>query len=193
LSGSLGHERDQRAKTHRHLAPAAELGDDVTVTDGASSLPEVRRLLATLVASKPSGRIAEIGTAFGDASRAMAAMLGAEATFVSVELDPDRHAQAREAVAGLRVELVQGRWEDVLPNRGQFDLIFFDGGMSEAGLQAAIAMLAPGGILIKDDMTPGRAVEGDPVREALLRDDRLVGVEILTTPEAAAIVAVRRS
>jgi hypothetical protein len=45
---------------------------------------------------------------------------------------------------------------------------------------------------VKDDLTPGRATEGDPVREALLRDDRLVSVELLTTPEAAAILAVRR-
>lgn len=54
-----------------------------------------------------------------------------------------------------------------------------------------VSLLAPGGILVKDDLTPGMA--GDPVREALLGDDRLAGVEILTTPTMAAIVAVRRS
>jgi hypothetical protein len=52
---------------------------------------------------------------------------------------------------------------------------------------------APGGILVKDDLTPGRRIEDDPVREAFLRDERLVGVELLTTPETAAIVAVRRA
>ena len=40
-------------------------------------------------------------------------------------------------------------------------------------------------------MTPGRAVEGDEVREFLLRDPRLAAAEILARPEMAVIVAVR--
>lgn len=40
-------------------------------------------------------------------------------------------------------------------------------------------------------MTPGRAIEGDEVRELLLRDPRLAGTELLATPEMAVIVAVR--
>lgn len=45
---------------------------------------------------------------------------------------------------------------------------------------------------MKDDLTPGRAVEGDDVREFLLRDPRLAAAEILATPETALIVAARR-
>ena len=41
------------------------------MTGGGSSIPEVQRLLATLVASKPGGRIAEIGTAFGGRRKSM--------------------------------------------------------------------------------------------------------------------------
>ncbi|HEY6029047.1 MAG TPA: hypothetical protein VIU44_00705, partial [Gaiellaceae bacterium] len=59
--------------------------------------------------------------------------------------------------------------------------------------ESVIDLLAPGGILVKDDMTPGRAIDGDPVRELLLRNPRLEAVELLTTPDAAAIVAVRRA
>ena len=44
---------------------------------------------------------------------------------------------------------------------------------------------------MKDDLTPGRPVDGDSEREFLLRDPRLAGVELLTTPSTAAIVAVR--
>jgi hypothetical protein len=36
-------------------------------------------------------------------------------------------------------------------------------------------------------------VAGDPVREALFQDQRLVAVELLTTSTTAAIVAVRRA
>lgn len=54
-----------------------------------------------------------------------------------------------------------------------------------------IDLLTPGGVLVKDDMTPGRPIKGDPVREVLLLDPRLRSVELLTTPESAAIVATR--
>ena len=162
------------------------------MTGGGSSIPEVQELLATLVASKPGGRIAEMGTAFGAGARAIAEALPADATFVTVEPDPARYAEASAALAATRAEVVNGRWEDVLPARGPFDLIFFDGGTRGETFELAISLLAPGGILIKDDLTPGRPVAGDPVREAFFQDQRLVAVELLTTAATAAIVAVRR-
>jgi predicted O-methyltransferase YrrM len=162
------------------------------VTGGGSSIPEVQSLLATLVASKPGGKIAEIGTAFGAGARAIADALRADATFVTVEPDAARYAEACAALRGTRAEVVNAPWEHVLPARAPFDLIFFDGGTRGPTLELAVSLLAPGGILIKDDLTPGRPVAGDPVREALFHDQRLVAVELLTTPATAAIVAVRR-
>jgi predicted O-methyltransferase YrrM len=162
------------------------------VTAGGSSIAEVQRLLAALVASKPGGRVAEMGTAFGEGARAIVGALGAGATFVTVEPDPDRYALARDALAGTRAEVLHGRWEDVLPQRGPFDLVFFDGGTRGDTIELAVSLLAPGGILVKDDLTPGAPIADDPVRQALLLDERLAGVEILTTPTMAAILAVRR-
>jgi predicted O-methyltransferase YrrM len=161
------------------------------VTGGGSSIPEVQELLATLVASKPGGKIAEMGTAFGAGARAIADALPPDATFVTVEPDPARYAEAAAALAGTRAEVVNARWEDVLPER-PFDLIFFDGGTRGVTFELAISLLAPGGILVKDDLTPGRPIAGDPMREALLQDQRLVAAELLTTASTAAIVAVRR-
>jgi predicted O-methyltransferase YrrM len=112
---------------------------------------------------------------------------------VTVEPDGERFGQARDALAGTRAEVIEGRWEDLLPQRGPFDVIFFDGGTGATTLPLAVSLPAPGGILVKDDLTPRRPVARDAIREALLRDRRLVGVEILTTPRTAAIVAVRRS
>ena len=76
------------------------------------------------------------------------------------------------------------------------------GGSSIPEVQALLRVLAAGrnvveigtagGLLVKDDLTPGRPVEGDAAREFLLRDPRLAAVEILTTSRSAAIVAVRR-
>jgi predicted O-methyltransferase YrrM len=160
------------------------------MTAGAYSIPEVQRLVATLIASKPGGRIAEIGTSYGDGAKAIVAALPAGATFVTVEIDPDRAARAREALAGTGAEVLVGDWRDHLPPRAPFDAVFADGGV---GYDAVVDLLAPGGLLVKDDLTPGRAIEGDATREALLLDPRLEATEILVTPEMACIVAVRRS
>lgn len=167
------------------------------MTNGGTSLPEVRRLLACLVASKPSGRIAEIGTAFGVGTRAIADALHAEATLVSVEPDEERSAHARRSLGDSNVELVLGHWEEVLPERAPFDLIFFDGGISETGLQAAIELLAPGGILVKDDMTPcshcrrHRHTSGLTVPSATTSGDPTPGIGLLDRPEEPPHQAVR--
>jgi predicted O-methyltransferase YrrM len=162
------------------------------LTDGGSSIREVQRLLAVLAASRPHGRVAELGTAFGEGARAIVDALPPGATFVTVEADEVRYETAREALAGTRAEVLLGRWQDVLPERAPFDLLFLDAGVREGDATEALALLAPGGIVVKDDLTPGRPVDGDPVRELLLRNPELVATEILTTPSTAAIVAVRR-
>ncbi len=136
------------------------------MTDGGSSIPEVHALLATLVASKPAGRFAETGTA---------------------------RWQCRSCQV-LRAEVVHGHWLDVLPQRAPFDLLFADGGLrdTEGGFERSISLLAPGGFLVKDDMSPRRPIDGDEIREWLFREPRLIATEVLTTPSTAAIVAVRR-
>jgi predicted O-methyltransferase YrrM len=133
--------------------------------------------------------VAELGAAFGET----AALLAETArSVVTVELDPERVALARERLAGLaNVELLEGDSYERLRGRGPFGLVFADGGRPY-DWEEILALVEPGGIIVKDDLTPGRAVEGDDVREFLLRDPRVVGAEILATPEMAVIVAVRR-
>jgi predicted O-methyltransferase YrrM len=110
---------------------------------------------------------------------------------VTVEVDPERAAVARERLAELaNVEALEGDAYELLRGRGPFGLVFADGGGYD--WEQIVALVAPGGFLVKDDLTPGRPVDGDPVREFLLRDERLQAVELLTTPQTAAIVAVRR-
>jgi predicted O-methyltransferase YrrM len=156
------------------------------VTDGGSSISAVQALLRVLA----SGRdVAELGTAFGEGAAAIAETAR---SLVTVELDPERAGVARERLAGLEnVEALEGDAYELLRGRGPFGLVFADGGVYE--WEQILALLEPGGLLVKDDLTPGREVDGDPVREFLLRDPRLAAVEILTTPASAAIVAVRRT
>jgi predicted O-methyltransferase YrrM len=160
------------------------------VTGGGSSIPEVQGLLAVLAARR---RCAEAGTAFGEGAAAIASTA---ASLVTVELDPERAAVARERLSDFEnVELVVGDWREELPPRGPFELVFLDGGgwkhdpftLGPLGID----LLAPGGLLVADDMTPGRPGP-DPVRDFLFGHPELVAVEILTTPATAALVAARR-
>ena len=154
------------------------------MTGGGSSIPEVQRLLSVLAAGK---RCAETGTAYGEGAVAIASV--AE-SLVTVERDPDRAAIAAERLAGLRnVELIVGDWRDHLPGRAPFDLLFFDAGRLDESPEA-IDLLAPGGLFLKDDLTPNRPGP-DPVRELLFNHPQLVAVEILTTPQTAAVVAAK--
>ena len=156
------------------------------MTDGGSSIPEVRALLRVLAAGRD---VAELGAAFGEGAAAMAETAR---SVVSVELDPERAAVARRRLAGVPgVELLEGDWRDALHGRGPFGLVFADGG-TPVDWSAILDLVEPGGLIVKDDLTPGGAVDGDPVREFLLRDPRLAAAEILVTPEMSAIVAVRR-
>jgi predicted O-methyltransferase YrrM len=154
------------------------------VTAGGSSLLEVQRLLAVLAAGR---RCAETGTAFGEGAAAIASTA---ASLVTVERDPERAAIARARLRGLRnVELHTDDWRDVLPDRAPFEFIFFDAGKIDEAPEI-VELLAPGGLLLKDDLTPGRPGP-DPVRDFLLKHPHLAGVEILTTPTTAAVVAAR--
>jgi predicted O-methyltransferase YrrM len=156
------------------------------VTDGGSSLPEVHRLLAVLAAGR---RCAEIGTAFGEGA---AAMGSTAASVVTVEHDAERAAIAAKRLRGLRnVELFVGNWRGVLPPLGPFELVFFDGGRF-AEAPDAVDLVAPRGLIVKDDLSPGGTVADDPVRRLLFGHPELVAAEVLTTPSTAAIVAVRR-
>jgi predicted O-methyltransferase YrrM len=168
-----------------------------------SSIPEVGRLLAMLTAARPRGRFAEIGTGCGVGSAWIASALWPEAMFVSVETDEERAAAAGrlfEQLPNLRV--LRGDWHVLLPPEGPFDLVFFDGGHWKSGdvaaeSERALELVAPGGVVVIDDMTPealwpeewrGRP---DPARKFWLEDPRLRAVEIQTTPRTAAILATK--
>lgn len=155
------------------------------MTGGATAIPEVQALVRVLATGRD---VAELGAAYGE----RAALLAETArSVVTVELDPGRVAVARERLRGIvNVELLEGDAYEQLRGRGPFGLVFADGGRPY-DWEAVLALTEPGGLIVKDDLSPGRPVEGDVVREFLLRDRRLAAAEILATPELAVIVASR--
>jgi predicted O-methyltransferase YrrM len=129
------------------------------LTRGATAIPEVQALLRVLAAGK---NVAEMGAAYGETAAIMAETAR---SVVTVEHDPERVAVARQRLAALaNVELLEGDVWERLRGRGPFGLVFVDGGLrpvTDERWDAILALLEPGGLLVKDD----RHVAGPADRE----------------------------
>jgi predicted O-methyltransferase YrrM len=174
---------------------------------GRSSIREVGRLLGALAASRPDGRLAEIGTGTGCGAAWIASSMGPDASFVTVEVDNDRAAACAELFASVpNMRVLHGDWHDVLPPEAPFDVLFFDGGgwkrspsqQMSAESDRALELVATGGVVAMDNLTPEHLwpLDGpswpDALREHWLGNNRLVATEVLTTPDSSAILAVMR-
>ena len=172
-----------------------------------SSIPEVGRLLGVLAASRPRGRLAEIGTGTGVGAAWVASSMGPAATFVTVEADDERAAACERLFADEpQVRVLHGDWHDVLPPEAPFDLLFFDGGgwkrsppaQMRAESDRALELLSAGGVVVLDNLTPEHLwpADGPPwpdaLREHWLGSDTLAATEVLTTEDSSVILAVKR-
>jgi demethylmenaquinone methyltransferase/2-methoxy-6-polyprenyl-1,4-benzoquinol methylase len=163
--------------------------------------PGVGRLLSVLAAAvPPRGTILELGTGAGVGVAWIVAGLGGrtDVRVVSVELDPEVAAVAARNGWPDFVQLETGDALELLGRPDRWDLIFADApGGKWYGLDDTIDALAPGGVLLIDDMTPPEFVDDLhrtktlEVRERLLTDARLVVAEIGWS--TGIILAARRS
>ena len=183
-----GARREGRVRAHRGQPLLRPVGRDLRsarVTGGAYSIPEVQRLLSVLAAGR---HCAEIGTAFGIGAAAIASTA---ASLVTVEIDPERVAKARKALAGFaNVDVLEGDWRDELPPRAPFELLFLDGGDAKDDPRV-VDLAVVGGLFVLDDFTAGRK-DLDARRELWLGGALpVVATEVMTTPEMSAILATR--
>lgn len=170
----------------RALACARELGFGRSCTD------EVGALLHVLAAGTGRRRVGEIGTGCAVAAAWIVSALDPGVPFVTAELDERLAAAASRLFDGdANVRVLAGDWRSTLADEGPFDLLFVDARDAKDDVEAALRLLAPRAIAVLDDFTVGRPGP-DPRRDAWLRHPELAAVEILTTPTASAIVAVRR-
>lgn len=165
-----------------------------------SSEDTVGRLLAALAAAVPiGGRILELGTGVGVGTAWLVTGLAGrdDVGVVSVEQDPDLLSLTSGDGWPSWVTWQQGQAEDLLPRLGMFDLIFADAeGGKWSRLDLTLDALAPGGVLVVDDMDLNRYDCGEHwhaverVRQAISADHRLVSVEL--SAASGVIVASRR-
>jgi predicted O-methyltransferase YrrM len=120
------------------------------------SEPDTGAMLRLLAASKPGGRLLELGTGTGLATAWLLAGMGQGARLVTVDSDPVVQAVARDVLgADPRVTFVVADGLDHVRAQppASFDLIFADAWPGKyEGLDETLALLAPGGLYVIDDM-----------------------------------------
>jgi predicted O-methyltransferase YrrM len=145
-----------------HLQPPAALpailDRSVALAFPMPSEPRTGAMLRVLAASKPGGRLLELGTGTGLSTAWLLEGMDRDATLVSVDIDPVPQSVAREILGtDPRLEIVTIDAATFLRRQAgaSFDLIFADAmpGKYEL-LDAALALLRPGGFYVIDDMLP---------------------------------------
>jgi predicted O-methyltransferase YrrM len=155
---------------------------------GMSCEEPVGPLLAVLAAGvAPGGRILELGTGAGIGTAWLASGLTGrdDATLTTVELDPVLVTAFRDSAWPSWTEILEGDAAALLPGLGWFDLIFADAVAGKwTGLDLTLNALAPGGVLIVDDMDLSRYTDSEHraavqrVEDTLATDTRLLTVRI---------------
>ena len=122
------------------------------------SEPKVGAFLAVLAASKPGGRLLELGTGTGHGTAWLLSGMDAAARLDTVDTDSDvvtiarRHLGTDSRVA---FHVVDGAEFIQKVGRGQYDLIYADAWPGKfSHLDEALALLRPGGMYVIDDLLP---------------------------------------
>jgi predicted O-methyltransferase YrrM len=165
-----------------------------------ASEPRTGALLRALAASKPGGRLLEMGTGTGVAAAWLLAGMDLASTLVSVDTDPEAQAVAREFLGSdPRLTLILQDATAFLVRRApqSFDLVFADAmpGKYEA-LEDALAVVKPGGFYIIDDLLPqpnwpeGHAEKVPALLDRLANDNRFFIAPMAWA--SGVVVAVRK-
>jgi predicted O-methyltransferase YrrM len=145
-------------------------------------------LLQALASQCRGGTIGEMGTGIGIGTAWIALAVSPDTQIVTIEIDEGRAAAARELFENRNnVTVLQGDALE-LAEHGPFDLLYCDAGPGKIDHQdEAVAMMKPGGMIVLDDLTPGRDDLG-----WWLESPDVAAATIWITPELGAILAVRR-
>lgn len=121
--------------------------------------PQVGQFLQVLIKIKKPGRILEVGTAIGYSTIWMARAAGPAVEIVSIEINEERAAEARENFRSGRVEeqinLKIGDAREIISFlRRKFDLVLLDGAKGQYldYLEPVLEILSPGGVIVADNV-----------------------------------------
>jgi predicted O-methyltransferase YrrM len=116
-------------------------------------------LLRTLAASKPGGRVLEVGSGVGVGAAWLLDGMDSEARLITIEKHPKFASLCRQFLAGdSRAEVITADANDWLESYSgpSFDLIFVDTTTTKFDRRDLLyAHMADGALLIADDLLPG--------------------------------------
>lgn len=150
------------------------------------SEPRVGALLAALAASKPSGRLLELGTGTGHGTAWLLFGMDPHSTLDTVDTDPNVVGIARRHLGSdprVTFHISDGAALIQAAQLGSFDLIYADAWPGKfSHLDDALALLRPGGVYVIDDLLPQpNWPEGHAPKVPNLIDDLERRPEFVTT------------
>ena len=165
-----------------------------------ASEPKVGAFLAALAATKPGGRLLELGTGTGHGSAWLSSGMDPTARLDTVDTDASVVAIARRHLgsdARITFHVMDGGEFITQAPRAQFDLIYADAWPGKfSHLDEALALLKPGGMYVIDDLLPqSNWPEGHAPKVPALIDDIERRAEFVTVRLAWAsglMMVVRR-
>ncbi len=123
-----------------------------------ASEPKTGALLRVLAASKPGGRLLELGTGTGVGTAWLLAGMDTASRLDSVDNDPDVVAVARRHLGGdprVTFHIADGAAFLAEAPPGQFDVVYADAWPGKfSHLDEALSLLRVGGIYLVDDLLP---------------------------------------
>jgi predicted O-methyltransferase YrrM len=156
---------------------------------GHSSSDATGRLLRVL--ARRCERAGEIGTGCGVGSAWIASGLAPGGSLATVERDDELVRRVRRLFADVpTVRVRAGDWRELL-DEPPFDLLFADGGDAEEHADAVLEAVAPGGLVVLDDLAPGRAAADDPLRARWLAHPDLAATEVAVSEREAVVLVAR--
>ena len=142
----------------RPAALAGIVAESATMSFTMISEPKVGALLAALAASKPGGRLLELGTGTGHGTAWLLAGMDAASTLDTVDTDKAVVSVARRHLGDDRrvtFHVMDGAVYLAACEPGSFDLIYADAWPGKfSHLDDALARLRPGGVYVIDDLLP---------------------------------------
>jgi predicted O-methyltransferase YrrM len=161
--------------------------------------PATGAALRLLTAALDAKAVVEIGTGTGVSGIYLLRGMRQDGVLTTVDVEPDRQRQAREAFAAAgfaanRARFIPGAATEVLPRLadGQYDLVFCDADPAGSAdhLVEALRLLRPGGMVCFEGAVTALTSWGDPqhprgTEEPILRSPR--------DPEAHAVREVARA
>ncbi|SDB84580.1 hypothetical protein GA0111570_104326 [Raineyella antarctica] len=163
-----------------------------------STRSETGRFLATLAASR-QGVIADLGTGCGVGTAWLRTGAPASTRVVTVERDPALAAKATRLFAGTGVEVLPGDWSTMgwsAHGITSLSLVTIDIGTAGGSRERLVDLLAPGGLLVLDDVHGHRNFADDRLDtmalQAWMHESRLLCTEVYLAPDACVLLCARR-